>query len=362
MSQIDSSDLNVSFRPSVGTVFRKIMMFIAVIAVGVHATFIGFFALVGVPALAWANVLSVVIYTLTVISLRRNWIMIPFFAVCMELFLHACAVTLAIGWNSGFQLYIFIIMPIVIYNDTLKTIIKIAACSFLLVFYIALDIFTQSIDSLIELPNFYINLFYYFNTICLVSVTCSINFIYNRLISDSARHLDELANTDLLTSLLNRRAISKIVHEKLRHKPTNQAWMTAMLADIDFFKRINDKFGHQVGDRALQLVAAELRSKAGMENYVARWGGEEFLILLASGDAEKANRVADDIRRGVEDIVLEVGSARIPLSITIGVAQMQGEFDFANAINRADEALYQGKREGRNRVVVYAPREPASHA
>jgi diguanylate cyclase (GGDEF)-like protein len=178
-------------------------------------------------------------------------------------------------------------------------------------------------------------------------------------------HRDE-AIIDPLTGLLNRHALVPRFAElrlqaRLIHKP-----VCLLLCDIDSFKTVNDEHGHDRGDAALRDVAYALRKRLHSFELVYRLGGEEFLIVLPGVDSDDGYGVAERLRAAIE----EVRPAGIPITISVGVSAAHGEeVDFDRMFKAADEALYEAKRAGRNRVLVSAggspsPREielPASH-
>ena len=125
-----------------------------------------------------------------------------------------------------------------------------------------------------------------------------------------------------------------------------------LLVDIDHFKKLNDTFGHNMGDWALKAVAEVLKNGVREMDFVARWGGEEFLAVLPDTDPEGAKLVAERIRRKVENQVIDVAGIGEPLKVTmtLGVATLRPGEGAEQAIIRADAALYEGKHQGRNRV------------
>jgi diguanylate cyclase (GGDEF)-like protein len=125
-----------------------------------------------------------------------------------------------------------------------------------------------------------------------------------------------------------------------------------VLLDVDHFKGVNDSWGHEIGDQALRHVADLVSRTARTSDVVARWGGEEFLLLLADTDEGQALQLAERVRSAVAEDTLEVHGQRVSLTVTIGVAQSLRAGSFAEVIRHADAALYEGKRQGRNRVVA----------
>ena len=130
--------------------------------------------------------------------------------------------------------------------------------------------------------------------------------------------------------------------------------MSVILCDIDHFKRINDTFGHAVGDRALVAVAGVLKGSRRDGDLCCRYGGEEFLLLVDGIGGEDALGMAERLRRSVEELPFEVEGQRVPLTFSAGVASFPDLYmkSAAELILFADEALYESKRRGRNRCLL----------
>jgi diguanylate cyclase (GGDEF)-like protein len=127
------------------------------------------------------------------------------------------------------------------------------------------------------------------------------------------------------------------------------------MIDIDFFKRVNDAYGHQVGDAVLRSVTDRIRVLLRAGDVVGRWGGEEFLVLLADADRDGAAEVAERIRMSIARSPLDAGNGYgVPVTVSIGVAvdPAPGVSELNELVGAADAALYRAKAEGRNRVVA----------
>jgi diguanylate cyclase len=122
--------------------------------------------------------------------------------------------------------------------------------------------------------------------------------------------------------------------------------------DIDHFKSINDRFGHRAGDRALTTIAHILSSFIRETDFVGRFGGEEFVMILAGADANSALKVAEHIRLKVEGAEFSFNGKTVKITISCGVTFYQAEDTPEQAFERADQALYQAKRQGRNRCIL----------
>lgn len=156
-----------------------------------------------------------------------------------------------------------------------------------------------------------------------------------------------MAHVDMLTGLCNRRYFYERISELKDSTP-----VSLVLIDVDNFKSINDTYGHNVGDRVLQQFAEILRSNTRNSDIVARWGGEEFAVILPQTDVEKAYKIADRIRMIVEDHVFSYGTVTCKFTVSMGIASTKDAagVDVEQLIKMADEALYRAK-ERKNYVI-----------
>jgi diguanylate cyclase len=157
---------------------------------------------------------------------------------------------------------------------------------------------------------------------------------------------------DSLTHLFNRRFLDTILKKEISLSAKKGTTFGIMMIDIDFFKKVNDEYGHDAGDRVLQGVASLLISQVRASDFVFRYGGEEFLVMLAEVNADQVKGLGEKIRTRVEQTSFALSSEQsIKVTLSIGIAMHEGHPDYQNIINRADEALYAAKRGGRNRCI-----------
>jgi diguanylate cyclase (GGDEF)-like protein len=177
---------------------------------------------------------------------------------------------------------------------------------------------------------------------------------------DILKALKSESHTDPLSGLLNRRGFEERATPVLSRSHENGVPVALVIADLDHFKAVNDTFGHAVGDQVIAAFASQLRTTAGRNGIVGRLGGEEFAVLLPASDLLAARTFAEGVRTGFS----QSGRHQLPsgarVTASFGVAA--GEEDLSALLQRADEALYQGKRNGRDsvRISYCRPQSPAA--
>ncbi|MBW2100798.1 MAG: sensor domain-containing diguanylate cyclase [Deltaproteobacteria bacterium] len=167
--------------------------------------------------------------------------------------------------------------------------------------------------------------------------------------------LKRLADTDGLTGLYNRRyLLEKLDREVCRARSYNRP-LSLIMIDADYFKSVNDRYGHDVGDRVLRQIAGTCRNILRENDILGRVGGEEFAVILPGADLEKARQVAERLRSGVENNRLSIQNGEVRITISVGLAQLNSTaLDTKNLMKQADTALYCAKRNGRNLVCGYS--------
>lgn len=176
------------------------------------------------------------------------------------------------------------------------------------------------------------------------------------LATDLAGRLNTMALMDSLTGLNNRRGFMLATEGLWARCRRGNKPLTLLLADIDYFKRINDRYGHAMGDRALQHFARILRESVRLEDVIGRIGGEEFAVTLGEMTSAEAETIAARFRAALRRQPLRHGSLELDLRASFGIAQWQDKDDLASLLKRADIALYDAKAAGRDAVMVAGER------
>lgn len=175
-----------------------------------------------------------------------------------------------------------------------------------------------------------------------------------RTVRKDKRIFENMARTDFLTNLYNRRTfLEKVEEENIRYYRSGN-WYSIIITDIDGFKLFNDNYGHECGDEVLKVVSTTLRRTCRKQDTVARWGGEEFIILLPSTSTPGAKVIAQRLRENIEKIEYAFNNQMLKITMTFGIAQFEEELNIDQIIHNSDLALLHGKQSGKNTVICYS--------
>lgn len=180
----------------------------------------------------------------------------------------------------------------------------------------------------------------------------------NALTADLERQkkqLELLASTDSLTGLLNRRSFTELLESEVIRQQRSNKTFSIVMSDIDNFKNLNDSYGHPFGDAVLINVADTLKAHIREQDSVSRWGGEEFILLLPETDLKGALILSDKIREILEKSDNRFEGTQVTVTATFGISECRPKDNYLESIKRADQALYEGKKAGRN-CVMSAPK------
>lgn len=179
---------------------------------------------------------------------------------------------------------------------------------------------------------------------------------YNKKLVHMTKELDHLARTDALTGLFNRRYCDEYLDERIKISQRFHKSFSVILLDVDYFKAINDSFGHEKGDHILSEVAKVLNASLRDVDKIFRWGGEEFVIILPYTELESSLQLAEKIRQKVERHNFQIDK---PVTASFGVVHYTHGLSAKEIMACADDALYKAKSNGRNQVINYAEIEQA---
>lgn len=347
--------------------FSVVVRSFVYVALLLHAVFILAFYLLNVTTLAAVNVGSVVLYAIAIAIGRRGRIKLGFALSTFEVLGHSALAVLILGWGSGFQYYIFVMAILVFLYPSEYTPLKILVAAGMYLMYVILSLLSQVTPEPGLISTTILRGFEAFNVSAFFVLIIFLTYLYNRAanlaetrLKSANESLSELARTDVVTGLANRRAMLLRLEQEQVAVEEGRRPFALVLADIDDFKLINDRLGHASGDEALRQTAAVLRSAVRDQDLVARWGGEEFLVLLPETPAEGAALVAERMRELVAGTTIRCDTATAALTLTFGVSAHRPGADLEASISAADQALYEGKRLGKNRVIQFQAAGPAA--
>ena len=330
--QYDSGQLDEYIFRNRKVAYRYILIALAVILapINAHNYYAGFY----MPATAGLAVLTLFVANIYLLAGNRE----PFLGPVAVLMITLGLVVISLAYGQSYNLYwvypLLVALPVL-----LKT--RVAVWLGILVGLLVTPFVWMRFDT---------------GTAIIVSLSMAHTWLISAwlmyAVSEQSRQLSEMAITDPLTGAFNRRRL------KTEAKQAYQVWQryqrpsTLLLIDVDFFKSVNDEYGHEKGDQALQLIVEILHQRLRKLDLVFRYGGEEFVALLAETDESRAIHVAEELRSHIEQ-------ARIlpsrPVTVSIGVCDVTQAESTEHWLNLCDRALYQAKSQGRNQVIMASP-------
>lgn len=329
-----------------------------------HTMYIFFFKHVGSDFMSIINVFSVLFYvTLYLVFLLRKTLRvlnIAFYEVCIQAFL----ASITLGLNSGFELFpvctVFAGYHLVSITKSRKVNAYFLIC-FAFVLLLSMRFLPAATDlSFLQVypDKSSLDFIYIYNSIVAFTMVSLIMFIFfSDLKSDEEKlklqntKLSELANMDSLTHLLNRRAMKQRLEAALASKHNYNVEFVIAIVDIDDFKKINDHYGHDCGDTVLKKVVHIISENVRETDYVARWGGDEILILFNKSSMDGAFSSINRIHKEIGGTPFIYNGQSLAVTITIGVCPSENYFMYQDIILEADRRLYDGKHKGKNCIV-----------
>lgn len=260
-----------------------------------------------------------------------------------------------IGWNSGIQHFLFVLVLMDLIFTCRNRWNQCAVVLFLCVIRLALFFYCRMYATIIQLQIFCDIFLQIFTTVAVFfmlylngMMLARDSQIIERKLMKYNKELQRAANTDMLTKLWNRLFLMQYMEKKVA---SPDIFLSIAIGDIDFFKKVNDTYGHECGDEVLRTLAAVFKKE--MEGYgvVARWGGEEFIFVFEGVNGDEAMVLLDHLQRTVRDTVINYEGLQLKVTMTFGLVEYDTKLRLDENINIADERLYIGKEEGRDRII-----------
>jgi diguanylate cyclase (GGDEF)-like protein len=321
----------------------------AAIAGSVNVLMLPVFWYVGLHSLALFSLASIGAYGLAYLCLQQRRNLLAMVLIWSEVIVHAGFGFLLAGPDGAAQYYFLLFFPALFLGAPPRKAVLPALC--VLAIYIGLDAYVYAAGPIEKLSAGKLAIMRYFNIAVFLGMLSYLATYYRYRVVSSEKQLRTWASSDPLTGLANRRFMDATI--KVQDDADRSIPFGVIMADIDHFKSVNDRFGHNGGDIVLRKVADAISACTRDSDYVARWGGEEFLILMPGSTAAHATEVAERIRKMVEGIrfdELSLDGVPLTVTLTLGIMQRTNQELLQETIRKADDQLYEGKRLGRNRV------------
>ena len=335
--------------------YESVMAVICVTGVLSYALYLVLFIGFEVPRMPLANSTAIAAMLGAGWLLRRSHLFTALAVATATTLGHSLYATTLLGWSTGFHMFGFIVLLVLLMCPIFSRATK------LVIFVISMAAYggvaAWLYDSTAALPAATIHLFRILNSITFAAFLAFVGYTYAEAVSGATRklhalnsELTRLATTDALTGLVNRRQMREFIEREITRFMRSGRMFAVILADIDHFKSINDKFGHQTGDVVLIAVANAMREVMRAQDQLARWGGEEFLVLLPETSGSEALAAAQRLQERLVNLQSTQPEVITPITLTYGIAHYKAELSADGLLLAADRALYRGKELGRNRV------------
>lgn len=317
----------------------------------VHAGLTVLFFYLGVHVLAALNIVSTALWAAGWQANRSCRHEGAIMLMISEVIAHTVLVVPVVGWHAGFQYYLFGAIPFSLFNNRFRgdTIIILSVC--LCLTFIALDMLSHDSPPLTALTASAVRALNYANIIIAFTAVGIISYYFRLASVTLEKELEQLAHTDSLTGLYNRRKMQEVLEIQQALASRTGLNFALIFVDIDHFKKFNDSHGHYCGDYVLCQVASFLKKNLRQGDALARWGGEEFLIMLPNTKLEGARVIAEKIRKGIAERRFHLAGHDFSVTLTLGLSEHDDSASLEESLKRADDALYKGKEAGRNLVM-----------
>jgi len=254
--------------------------------------------------------------------------------------------------NTG-PLWSYILPPLILFIYGLRK-GSLALSSFILASMILMFIPDNGILAADYSYNFKVRYLSTFLGVCLISSICEYSRYHsNKLLKKLQKTIQLEAHTDVLTGLYNRRYMHQQIDKVIDKSQLITKTYSLLLCDLDHFKSINDNYGHPCGDQVLIEIASRMKNGLRSEDIAARWGGEEFMIILPDTNKEQAYLVAEKLRIQLCKQAISCSKENLAVTMSIGILQIDHDYNLEEILNHVDDALYAAKKNGRNCTQIY---------
>ena len=323
-----------------------------------HISYLIMFHILNVREMEIFNVFSVIFYVACFIAVRfiheRSIII---YLSDLEIIVHAAYATHLMGWQPDFAMFFILIIPATFLTSTRRMYIPFIVGGISLGFYLYFKI-TLDYDAVgkyhfddngliraMQITNALIGVFV---LVCAALTNILIREYMEFQLVDQRENFKKLASIDPLTNLYNRRAMNENIRDIRRRSRSPKSQYVIGIGDIDNFKRINDTYGHDAGDKVLVYVSNLFISTIPDDGYAARWGGEEFLFIIPEASIEKGLAFTEKIHKSLRAHTFEIDDCEFGVTMTFGISVGIPVDKIDSVITKADKRLYKGKNNGKD--------------
>lgn len=339
---------------------HAVLQVAALVGLVLHIGLAGLFSLLHTKTLMWINIGSICLWLLAWYWLQQHRDARAAYLMFAELIGHSMVATILLGPSAGFQFYFWPAACLVVANPGVSVRSAGLAGVLCIVLFALLELWSGTLHFNRVFGEY--QHWVYVANVLFGGGAMMLGIMSVRVVNEhQQQQLISLATHDPLTGLLNRRYMTEHMEQLKAHADRGQGGFCVALADVDYFKRVNDTYGHGIGDQVLQCIALLLKARLRSTDLLARWGGEELLLALSNTDVPRALLLMDALRQRV------AGSSAIKplcggITLSFGIAEYQQGESIHDLIRRADMGLYRAKAQGRNQVVFEALGPPTDES
>lgn len=352
----------------VDTAFWRLLRQFSWAGAALHLLYIPLFLSFGARTLAAASVGSVGLLAVATVLQRIGRTQGSFWVLLGGVAAHALFGVWALGWDSGLWWPLVGLLPAIILHTRLTEEIRWRAAVCLIAGCVTLRLGSQLAAPLHELPPVVLETLMQANLLMALLMLMTLAKVSRRLTDETTTQLGELLQRDSLTRLDNRRHWTMLAQARLDERPAAgedgelppEGLLTVAVADLDGFRLINERCGHEAADRSLSGIARVLRDNLRTTDLVGRWGDEEFIVMMSGLEMPEAFERVEALRNRIAQLGVPHAYGQLPVSATIGLAEIAPGESLSAAIRRAERALAEGKGGGGNQVVSAQPPVAAS--
>lgn len=317
-----------------------------------HIFYLTVFCICHITEMVIFNILSVTFYFVLLVISRRMDDGFDLFTYlsAFEILIHATAATCLVGWQPDFGMFLLMIIPSLFLIPNKNVYLTYSTAFISIIVYVILSIFlTGNTYVKYEISNvFLVNLITIVNAImgtATLLYTSAGYVLYRKYLE---YNLACLATIDPLTKLRNRRSMNDRIKDVKEACISSGSSYVIGIGDVDNFKKVNDTYGHDMGDTVLVRTAELLRGCITENGYISRWGGEEFLFILSGADISEALALTEEIHSKLRELKFTSGEVTFGITMTFGICEGSGNDNIDSIITKADRRLYIGKNNGKD--------------